>query len=772
MKQILTSLLLALMTILPGRAAQTLNGEWLIHSEFSGANLQSIVDTPSKVYFIANNCLYRYDKASGDLTHLSTSNGLHDTMPTLLSYNADADELAVAYVNCNIDFIRADGSTVNFPDIKNLVLTSSATKAINAINYGNGNVYIATSFGYVVADLATLSKIQSHILYNNIQSVAIVGSRIVMSYQTYIYYADSSKEIDALSQATRVTGSVAGKILPAGDNAFVLAGTAKVLRGTFADDALTLTELASGLTIDYAQHGADGFLVNCKANSRYYTLDNEGNNLTQVNTGSTVALHSPSQTAAGPVWVLDANGIYPRGTTAYVRPNALGISNRAWWMAYSPTEDKMYVSRTTDNAILKVDYSGAIEIYNYDGLNWANVTPKTPAGATVAGAGGTYAMTFIPSLPSTYFIATRGGAGTHKIVNGTLAQTFSSTTKGEPFYRRGAMALDSQGNLFFAMGSSSVYRSVVAIAAENLGKENIPASDIVIDDVPDISGPSFKCMVMAIGNNDTKVACSGDFKDPVVIWDSNADLTTNNHRTFNSFVDQDNITYSWTYTFAMSSDNQGNVWMGCNQGPCYFDPSQAFSDDFHINRVKEYDSQGNFVGYVLDGVQVNDITVDGEGRHWIATNDQGVTVLSADCKSVLRQFKASNSKLPTDMIYSLCYHPTRNSMFVMTSGGLVEFFINASTTVTNYDDTYVMPDPVRPDFTGWIEIKKLINNSRLTIVNADGDTVATLVADGGKALWDGCDSSGNRLPTGVYTVLAAPDDQTAPVPVTQVHLIK
>lgn len=775
MKQILTTLLLAVMALLPeSTAAQSLTGEWQLHASFAGSNIQDIVDTPTKVYFLVSNGLFRYDKSSGEVAQMSRQNGLHDITPVLLSYDNASDVMAIAYDNCNIDLVRTDGSIVNFPDIKDLVYTSSATKKVNDINFADGNIYIATSFGYVVVDEATLSKVKSHIIYSNISSVNVVGSRIVMSVSTTLYYGDATRDIDRLGQMSNVTGSVAGKILPAGDNDFIVVGTAKALHGAFADGTPSLTEMVTGMTIDNGRASHDGFLINCKANKCYYTLAADGT--TPVKVSSTGQLFSQAVHGDGTIWTLSANGIAPKGSTAYIMPNALGISNRAWWMAFSPNEDKLYVSRTTDNAILSVDYDGAIEIYNFDGTTWANATPRKSNGTTVArsdGNGGTYDMLFVPSQPSSYFIGTRGGAGTHHVVDGVVTQTFSNTTTGgTAFIRRGAMALDSQGNFFAALCSASDPNSVAAISAENLAKDVIPVSDLVLSAKPEIAGGAFKRMSMAIGKNDTKVASSCVFNEPVFFWDSNADLTTNRYTSYSTFVDQDNITFAWTFPYDLSSDLDGNVWFGVAEGVIYFDPSTAFDSDFHVNRLKQYDSNGNTVGNLLAGVQVNCVTVDGDGNHWIGTSTQGVTVVSRDCKRVLAQFSPTNSMLPSTTIYRMCYHPTRNSMFVMTNAGLAEFHIGASAASDNYDNTYVTPDPVRPDFTGFIEIKKLMRDSRLTIVNAAGQTVATLTADGGTALWDGCDSQGNRLPTGVYTVLASPDDSTEPVAVAKVRLIK
>ena len=68
------------------------------------------------------------------------------------------------------------------------------------------------------------------------------------------------------------------------------------------------------------------------------------------------------------------------------------------------------------------------------------------------------------------------------------------------------------------------------------------------------------------------------------------------------------------------------------------------------------------------------------------------------------------------------------------------------------------PNPVAPDYTGPITIEGLSYDADVRIVNTAGMLVARGRSTGGTYIWDGCDSKGRRVASGVYHVLTATSD--------------
>ena len=67
----------------------------------------------------------------------------------------------------------------------------------------------------------------------------------------------------------------------------------------------------------------------------------------------------------------------------------------------------------------------------------------------------------------------------------------------------------------------------------------------------------------------------------------------------------------------------------------------------------------------------------------------------------------------------------------------------------------VLPNPVRPDYEGWISVTGLMENSLVKITDTAGNLFFQGYSNGGQISWDGRDRSGNRVKTGVYLVFAS-----------------
>ena len=75
---------------------------------------------------------------------------------------------------------------------------------------------------------------------------------------------------------------------------------------------------------------------------------------------------------------------------------------------------------------------------------------------------------------------------------------------------------------------------------------------------------------------------------------------------------------------------------------------------------------------------------------------------------------------------------------------------------------YAFPNPVRPDYTGWITVNGLMDNSLVKIADMQGNVFWQGQSEGGMVVWDGCNADGTRVRSGVYLVLASQsaDDST------------
>ena len=232
---------------------------------------------------------------------------------------------------------------------------------------------------------------------------------------------------------------------------------------------------------------------------------------------------------------------------------------------------------------------------------------------------------------------------------------------------------------------------------------------------------------------------------------------TDKIKVYSDFVNQDGQQLTLTAVRCVAEDVSHNIWIGTNVGPLMLradDVTSGGSETFYQVKVPRNDGT-NLADYLLDGIQVNSIAVDGSNRKWIGTNSSGLFLVSADGSEIIKQFTTSNSYLTSNTIYGVCCNPNNNSVYVITDNGFFEYFSDSTPAESDYSSVYAYPNPVRPDFTGLITIKGLMDNSLVKITDPAGNVVKQLKSNGGMATWDGCNESGARVKTGVYFVFAS-----------------
>ena len=85
----------------------------------------------------------------------------------------------------------------------------------------------------------------------------------------------------------------------------------------------------------------------------------------------------------------------------------------------------------------------------------------------------------------------------------------------------------------------------------------------------------------------------------------------------------------------------------------------------------------------------------------------------------------------------------------------MEFLPDATAGEVDFSRVEVSPSTVPSGYTGFVLIDKLMSGATVTITDRWGNTVANITADGGKALWDLCNTAGKKVATGKYLIYAS-----------------
>ena len=182
------------------------------------------------------------------------------------------------------------------------------------------------------------------------------------------------------------------------------------------------------------------------------------------------------------------------------------------------------------------------------------------------------------------------------------------------------------------------------------------------------------------------------------------------------------------------------------------------SENPYFTQVKVPRNDGtNYADYLLAGANINCIAVDGGGRKWFGTANNGVYLISADNMEQLQHFTTNNSPLLSNNVESIAINPASGQVFFGTENGLCSYVSNATETNTEMtkDNVWAYPNPVKPDYTGYITVTGLTYNAQVKITTSNGVVVNEGRSNGGSYQWDGCDKNGKRVASGVYMVHTA-----------------
>lgn len=226
-----------------------------------------------------------------------------------------------------------------------------------------------------------------------------------------------------------------------------------------------------------------------------------------------------------------------------------------------------------------------------------------------------------------------------------------------------------------------------------------------------------------------------------------------------SFVNQDGTTIKVNDgVLCFAEDKNGDMWIGTSAGPLLLPQSYIGNANPVFTQVKVPRNDGtNYADYLLSGVNITAIVVDGANRKWFATSSNGIYVMDSDNITQVYHFTAENSPLLSNGIESMAYNPQSGEIFIGTDKGLCSYMSDASQSNENMtDDTvYAYPNPVSPDYNGPIVITGLSYDADVKIVTSNGVLVHQGRSTGGMYTWDGTDLKGKRVASGIYMVETA-----------------
>jgi streptogramin lyase len=206
----------------------------------------------------------------------------------------------------------------------------------------------------------------------------------------------------------------------------------------------------------------------------------------------------------------------------------------------------------------------------------------------------------------------------------------------------------------------------------------------------------------------------------------------------------DGLTSDKVYSEAV--DRDGDLWIGTDEGiTIIFDPSDP------RNHIAPYHpARDQFV---------QAIAVDPLNNKWLGTR-QGVFVYSPDGTSILAHYTADNTsgKLLDDDIASIAIDGNTGTIYFGTEKGLSSLQTAGVAPKTEFDELSFAPNPFYVPASRSLVVDGLTAGSVLKILSMDGRLMREIPTPGGRVgFWDGTDTKGRLVSTGVYLVVAFSD---------------
>ncbi len=727
-------------------------GQWREHLPYYEGI--SVTEAEDRIYCATRYSIFYFDKTDNSLMRLNKVNGLSDIGISTINYHTELQTLVIAYSNTNIDLIR-DNTIINISDIYRKSILG--LKTINHIIFRDQYAYLACGFGIVVLDIEKEEIADTYYIgpegsQINVYDLAFDEDNIIYAAtEIGIFKAPmTSANLSDYNSWTKDTG------IPHPDQVYnhITFFAGKIFTNnyqeTFSADTIFMFD---GTTWQRFDDPSFATKKNIQVNHDRILFVNDYNVVVYDETLTRVYFtYQPSEIGIatndaildneGFVWVADRfYGLiktYNNGWSGdVIRPNGPKSAN-VFDMSVAG-KDVYVVPGGRDASWGNVWKRGEIYWFienSWDYLDYKKQPELEPARDMLV-------IEVDPANSKTVYIGSWGN-GLYELNEGALQEIYTDENStlqqytGTGRINIGGLCFDQDHNLWVGNSNAanllSVKKNDGSWTSFNLGTiaSGIDLGEIVIDS----TGQKW----MLVRDHGLLV-----FNDNNTLEEPADDQT----RKLNANTGNGALPGLKILSFAV--DQEGELWIGSDEGVAViYSPGNVFTGgSFDAQRILV--EQDGYVQYLLESETVTCIAIDGANRKWFGTDRAGVFLMSEDGTEEILHFDEDNSPLLSNSITSIVINDD-GEVFFGTSKGIISYKSTATPAPPKNTNVYAYPNPVREGYNGLIAIRGLVKNADVKITDISGTLIYATKAEGGQAIWNGRNFSGDRAHTGVYLV--------------------
>ena len=734
---------------------------------FSYNLISSIDNGESVIYFASYNSIFSYDTSSNQIEKFDTLNELSGDEISAFYYSEINNNIVIGYSSGFLQIIDLNSnSIINIYDILNKPTIPPNKKTINDFFQSGDQLLISTGYGvsiynlngyefgdtYYIGDFATQINVTSTVIHENFIYASSPDLGILRANI-------NSNLIDFNNWQTIYFGDIQ-ELLYDGENIFFYTDNS-IMR-------INDEEITSILTLENQ-------IININSSdSKFIIITDEkcliyNDQLTQL----VYEIDSETYSSGFNEGIIKDNYIY----IATNEKGVLIINNNSGDFSYlkpdGPLENDIFSVETLNNKTW-VSYGNYTEYFNpyplkFSGLSnydenlnsWFNISKDSIPESAV----NLNNISINPFNNDNVFISSFEG-GILEIEDLNIIEFYDNNNSGleslsinDPLYesvRISDLEFDQNGVLWIL--NSRIDSPLKSFNLDNNSWNSYDFTEIINDGFQD-----------ELGFNDIEV---DDYGNKWIAGLRSGLIGFNNESGTNQLrkvFSQDQSNMPSSYVKSIAVDNNNHLWIGTIQGLRVLYNTSNFFDTSVVTTQQIVILEDGIPRELLEQQYISDIEVDGANNKWVATIGSGVFYFSPNGQQTIHHFTKENSPLPSNNINDISINYSNGKVYFATDNGLVSYNTGSTSSSENFSNTYIYPNPVRPEFNTEFEkvkITGLTQNVNIKITDIEGNLVAeaqsninsryrnfNLEIDGGTAFWNGKNLRNRLVSSGVYIIM-------------------
>jgi len=733
-------------------------GEWQTIRSYNG--ITSIIPSKEKVYVVANGGMYSYDKKTKEVKPLSTLDGLSASAIEMVEYVESTKTLFIIHSDMTIDLV-VEGMTFSDESIKDSEISG---KKVNSLKVDGDNVYISMNAGIVVYNTKKREVLDTYIIGDDGEYEAVYQT-IVFNNDIYALMADrshcSQRKIRVCKDGKNANDFNAWESVALPITCPVDSVVVKTMDCSSGHVLLLTSEglyalLGDGTWVDVSPRGIVPDTIQVYKNrltaiTRWQVMAFHKDNLGDMKyreCWSKIAVYDVDEDV---VWHDNGDGL----RIADMSVDELKATVSEPIKFDGPSQNDYYSLEVVDGEIyltgndgyntpVVVDYSKEGKWYNLrDSLKDDNLR-FFRSGHVIAVDPTDKNHVMVPTWWGIYEFYKDSLLRVHNKENASFFETSgTSCTYVECVW------FDEENNVIATNPSSSGYLlhamnkdgEWTALKHNNLTGQRYARRHLKTKSGIDIVVFEYKPIGLGFVDMNGTTFDASDDKTKLVA-------------SFKYMEDGVMETFQPSYVFSVEEDLKGDIWIATDQGPLIMKNVKGVFDgkESYVRPKITREDDSRYADYLLASDKVRKIQVDGKNRKWIATEGNGLFLVSASGDKILENFTTKNSPLSSNAVMDIVYEKETGVLYIMTDTGLLMYATDSSFPEDDFDNVIVYPNPVRSDYDGDVEIKGLMDESNVRITDQRGMVIENGISKGGTYRFSARRSDGSRLPTGVYNV--------------------